>query len=71
MRAAEFLVAEDFVLELVKLGYNPSIEGFGSTALLNLSSQFATKTYYSAARPPQPIFRKLGVSIEPVEHHLP
>lgn len=69
-KIAQLLAAEDFIVELVKLGYNPSIEGFGSTALLNLSRQFATKSYYPAANPPQPIFRKLGVAPEPLEPML-
>jgi hypothetical protein len=67
LQRAEVLAAEDFVLELVKLGYNPSIKGFGSTALLNLSRHFATTTYYPAGRPPPPIFEKLGVATEPLE----
>lgn len=69
-RAAQLLAAEDFIAELVKLGYSPSIEGFGSTALLNLSRQFATKSYYPAARAPQPIFCRLGVAVEPLEPML-
>lgn len=70
MRAAETLIAEDFTRELVKLGYSPVIEGFRSTALLNLAGQFPTKTYYSTLRPAEPIYQKLGVKVEAVEHHL-
>jgi hypothetical protein len=69
-KAADTLIAEDFVSELVRLGYNPAIHGFGSTALLNLSRQLTTKTYCSSGRPPERIFAKLGVTIEPVERLL-